>query len=160
MEINADFRDLLRVFDESGVRYLVVGAQAVGLYAEPRFTKDLDVWVDPTAANARLVWEALRRFGAPLRDVSLEDFQDPRLVYQIGVEPHRIDVLMGLPRIRFSTAWRRRRVFKLGGISVNVLSSADLIRSKRLAGRPQDLLDVSLLKEAGRTRRRRRGNRG
>lgn len=78
------------------VRFLVVGAYAVIHYAELRYTKDLDVWVDPTPDNAMRVYKALASFGAPLQGVTRENFMDPGLVFQIGVEPSRVGVLMGL----------------------------------------------------------------
>lgn len=148
MERNADFNDLLRAFDESGVRYLLVGAHAVTYYAEPRFTKDMDVWVEPTMSNAGRVYRALVNFGAPVEELTEEDLQDPELVYQIGVSPNRIDIMMGLPGVRFETAWRNRRRVRYGQAEVNIIGRRDLIRAKRAAGRPQDMLDVANLLKA------------
>lgn len=104
MSANPDFKDLFSVFNAENVEYLVVGAHAVIFYAEPRYTKDLDVWVNPSPANAARVWRALGRFGAPLTDISKHDFLSPETVYPIGIEPNRIDVLMGLGDIDFRQA--------------------------------------------------------
>ncbi len=76
MKISSDFSELLRIFNEGGVRYLVVGGHAVMRYTEPRYTKDLDLWVDPTPKNAQRVSRALRRFGAPLTRIRAEHFTD------------------------------------------------------------------------------------
>jgi len=146
MDINPDFRDLLRNLSDAGVRYLVVGAHALIYHTEPRYTKDLDIWVEPTAANAARVWRALNRFGAPVAGVKPADFTDPNLVYQIGIEPNRIDVMMRIEGVAFETAWRRRVRTTYGDVRVCILSREDLVRAKRSAGRPQDLLDLDRLK--------------
>jgi hypothetical protein len=149
MASNRDFSELLAAFAAAEVRYLVVGGYAVAHHARPRFTKDLDVWVEPTPANAARVWRALTAFGAPLTDVRLEDFTDPDAVYQIGVAPNRIDVLMGIPAVEFSGAWSRRSEGNYGGQRVHFLSREDLIANKRAVGRPQDMDDVRALEAEG-----------
>ncbi|OPZ25879.1 MAG: hypothetical protein BWZ02_02260 [Lentisphaerae bacterium ADurb.BinA184] len=145
MPANPDYSDLFSIFNAERVEYLVAGAHAVIFYAEPRYTKDLDVWVNPTPENARRVWRALARFGAPLSGVTEADFTDGTLVYQIGVEPNRIDILMGLEPLRFESAWAARTTTAYDGVPIGVLSRDDLIRCKRAAGRPQDLLDIQRL---------------
>jgi hypothetical protein len=112
----SDFSDLLRPFENSEVRYLVVGGYAVMVYTEPRFTKDLDVWVEPTSENAKKVFAALAQFGAPMVGWTVEDFVTPGMVFQIGIAPVRIDILTGVTGIEFADAWvaRERRPF-LGG---------------------------------------------
>jgi len=147
MKSNPDFSDLLKTFNDCGVKYLVVGAYAVMVYAEPRFTKDLDIWVDPSHDNAERVWRALEKFGAPLQRVEIKDFCNRELVYQIGIEPNRIDILMDCPGVKFKTAWKNRKKRKYGGQAVNIMGRSDLIRSKRRAGRDQDLLDLKRLRE-------------
>ncbi|GIK17553.1 MAG: hypothetical protein BroJett003_25170 [Planctomycetota bacterium] len=146
MDISPDFRDLLNNLKSENVRFLVVGAYAVIYHTEPRYTKDLDIWIEPTEENARRTWRALVRFGAPLKAIVLEDLVDPESVYTLGVEPHRVDVLKSLDGVRFATAWRNRVEVKFADVRVGVLSRADLIRSKIAAGRPQDLLDVATLR--------------
>jgi len=143
--INPDFRDLLHAFNAAEVRYLVVGAYAVTFHAQPRFTKDLDLWVEPSSENAPRVLAALKTFGAPVADLSLEDFANPDLVYQIGVAPNRIDVLMGVSGIEFEDAWPNRVPSNYGDCPIHVISRDDLIRNKRASNRPQDLLDLQAL---------------
>jgi hypothetical protein len=130
------------------VRYLVAGAHAVMQYTEPRYTKDIDVWVEPTAENARRVWRAMVEFGAPLERMTEQDFANPGLVFQMGVAPNRIDIMMGVPGLRFSGAWKRRQRTAYGGIPIYVLSKEDIIKAKAKAGRPQDLLDLAALRTA------------
>jgi len=147
MGVNPDFNDLFRTFNEAEVRYLVVGAYAVVYHTEPRYTKDLDVWVEPTPTNARRVFSALVEFGAPLEGVTTEDFADPHLVYQIGIEPNRIDVLMGIGELEFAECWKRADSTSYGGIPIRVLAIDDLVCAKTGTGRPQDQIDVERLQD-------------
>jgi len=147
MAVNPDFRDLFLAFNAARARYLVVGAHAVSFHARPRFTKDLDIWVDPAPANAERVHAALQEFGASLRDLTLADLANPEMVYQIGVAPNRIDILMGLQGLSFDSAWSRRIETVYGDCPVFVIDRADLIRNKRAVGRPRDLEDVRALEE-------------
>ena len=148
MSLNRDFLDLFSALSDAEARFLVVGAYAAMLYAEPRYTKDLDVWVEATPENAARVHRALRTFGAPVTDLSVSDLATPGVVFQIGVEPNRIDILTSISAIDFTEAWERRRASTYGGVCIHVLGLDDLIRTKRAAGRPQDLLDVAELEKA------------
>jgi len=143
--VNQDFKDLFRAFNDCGVRYLVVGAYAVIFYAEPRYTKDLDIWVEPSEENAGKVWEALASFGASLEGVTHEDFCNPELIYQIGVAPNRIDIMMGISGVDFSSAWQRRMQSTYGGEPIFIMHIDDLIKAKKAMGRDQDNLDLRRL---------------
>lgn len=145
MSANPDFKDLFSIFNDEGVEYLVAGAHAVIYFTEPRYTKDLDVWVNPTPENAARVYLALRRFGAPLTDISVKDFCDRELVYQIGVEPNRIDIIMGPAGVEFEAAWRDRVKSSYGNVPISIMGRNSLIKAKRASGRPQDLLDLEKL---------------
>lgn len=151
MESNPDFRDLFRCLNDERARYLVVGAYAVIYHTEPRYTKDLGIWVEPNRENAEWVWRALAAFGAPVDELSTADLCDPDLVYQVGMEPNRFDILMGIPGLSFEQAWKGRVSCKYAGEPIRVLGLDDTIASKRAAGRPEDLLDLSRL-EAKRRR--------
>lgn len=147
MPINPDYRELFRTFFEEKVEYLIVGAYAVTYYAEPRYTKDLDILIRPTLENATRTLAALKRFEAPLTDIKAEDLTDPELVYQIGVEPNRIDILMSVTGIAFEEAWQHRVQSTYGGVPIYLISREDLITAKKASGRPQDLLDLERLLE-------------
>jgi len=147
MPINPDYRELFRTFFEEKVEYLIVGAYAVTYYAEPRYTKDLDILIRPTLENATKTLAALKRFKAPLTDIKAEDLTDPELVYQIGVEPNRIDILMSITGIAFEEAWQHRVQSTYGGVPIYLISREDLITAKKASGRPQDLLDLERLLE-------------
>jgi hypothetical protein len=101
VDISTDYRDLFRALNRFKVKYLVVGAYAVIYYTEPRFTKDIDIWVDFNEDNVGKLYQALKVFGAPLKNISIKDFMNESMVYQMGVAPVRIDIMMGLPEIKF-----------------------------------------------------------
>ena len=145
--MNPDFRDLLREFNDHGVEYIIVGAHALAAHGHVRATKDLDVWIRPSSENSLRVIEALGAFGAPLGDLTAEDLVTPGVVFQIGVEPVRIDILTAVDALTFEEAWRERLETRFGGLCVAVLSRADLIRNKRASGRTQDLADLERLEE-------------
>ena len=148
MVTNRDFRDLFFELNAAEARYLVVGAYAVTFHSRPRYTKDLDVWVDPAPDNAPRVWQALAAFGAPMDKVTAEDLARVGVVFQIGVEPNRIDILTSVTGLDFSEAWSRRIRTEYGDVPIQILSKDDLIRNKRAVGRPQDLIDVEEIERA------------
>jgi hypothetical protein len=142
MSVNSDFRDLFFELNAAEARYLVVGAYAVTFHGRPRYTKDLDILVDPTPENAARVYKALASYGAPLKDVTVKDLATPGIVYQMGVEPSRIDVITEIEAVVFGPAWERRVESVYGDCPIHMLSKADLITNKRAVGRPQDLVDA------------------
>ncbi len=150
--MNPDFRDLLAEFNAHGVEFLVVGAHALAAHGLVRATKDLDVWVRPDPDNARRAFVALAAFGAPLHDLTTEDLVRPGLIFQIGVQPIRIDVITAIDGVEFEEAWPERLEARFADQSVGVLSRRHLIQNKRAAGREQDLLDVKRLERGERDR--------
>jgi siroheme synthase (precorrin-2 oxidase/ferrochelatase) len=150
--MSQDYSDLLRDFTDAGVRFLVVGGYAVMEYTDPRFTKDLDVWVAPEPDNAARVYGALARFGAPLEKIDQADFCRPGIVYQVGISPVRVDVLTSLTGVEFEAAWQRRERRMLFGWECPVISLEDLIRNKEATARPRDRADARRLRQAARRR--------
>jgi hypothetical protein len=140
--MNPDFVDLLRAFIAADVRFLIVGAYALALHGRPRATGDLDVWIEPTPQNAARVMNALASFGAPLADVSVDDFSREGVTYQIGVAPGRIDILTKLTGLSFAEAWPDRMRRPFGDVDVDFIGRAAFIRNKRATGRPKDLGDI------------------
>ncbi len=147
MFVNFDFTELLNLFNVNGVRYLIIGGYAVVQYAEPRFTKDLDLWVSTDPGNAKAVFRALAEFGAPLAGMTEQDFAAEGYFYQMGVPPVRVDVLMGIPGVDFEQAWQNRVQVDFEGLVVTFISKPDLIKAKLAAGRDQDLKDAESLSE-------------
>ncbi|HKY38122.1 MAG TPA: nucleotidyltransferase [Polyangiaceae bacterium] len=148
--MNPDFRDLLAAFNARGVDFLIVGAHALAAHGFVRATKDLDVWVRPDPVNAERVLAALADFGAPLQDLTVDDLSRPGLIFQIGVEPIRIDVITAIDGVEFLDAWTQRVSARFADQEAAVLSREHLLVNKRAAGREQDLLDVKWLEKASR----------
>jgi len=136
MFVNSDFSDLLRIFNDNHVKYLVIGG------------KDLDVWISTDASNAKAVYKALREFGAPLIGLTVKDFAEDGFFFQMGIAPVRVDVLMGIPGADFEKCWERRFAADFDGLKVYFISKPDLIAAKRASGRPQDLIDADLLSQS------------
>lgn len=143
--MNRDFVEMLSALCEAGADFLVIGAHAVAVYARPRATGDLDLWVRASEENATRVWSALAAFGAPLHELTLDDLVSDDLVFQIGIVPNRIDILTDVSGLGFEDAWGRRGSVEVGGVTVPIISKEDLITTKRAAGRPRDLADIAEL---------------
>lgn len=147
--MNSDFQDLLRLFAKHEVRYLVVGGYAAMHYSQPRFTKDLDLWLEPSPENAARVMRAFGEFGMPLIDVTPADFEKESFQYMVGRAPVLFDFLTSLPGLDFKTCWESRVGDNGEGFSIAYLSKEALIWAKRLAGRPQDIADLDEIRRAG-----------
>ncbi len=147
MKLSPDYKDLFKIFNKYKVKYLVVGAYAVIYYTEPRFTKDIDLLVEPEVKNAEKVYKALSKFGAPLNNIKIKDFINKDLIYQIGVAPIRIDIIMKLPGVKFRNAWKRRKQTLYDKVRINIIDIRDLINAKEKIKRPQDILDLKKLKK-------------
>jgi hypothetical protein len=147
-----DFKELLRSFHAHGVKYLVVGGYAVSFHAQPRATKDLDIFVKADPENARAAHAALARFGAPMEGVSVADLANPAKFIRFGNPPVAVDILPAIDGVDFDTAWLHRVegvIDQATGDVAYFISKDDLIASKLAAGRPRDLLDVEDIREAG-----------
>ena len=143
--LNPDYRDMLSIFNDEGVEYLVVGAHALAAHGYPRATADIDLWVRCSEDNAKRVWRALCRFGAPLQDLTLVDLTTPDIVFQIGVEPRRIDILTSIEAVTFDDAWPRRKSIVVDAIPISVIGRDDLLRNKQNTGRTKDRADAEWL---------------
>ena len=154
MAENPHYKELLQLLNESQVEYLIVGGFAVMKYGEPRYTKDLDVWVHNSQQNSIRVVEALKRFGAPLDHdrITAETFAAKQVVYQIGVAPVRIDILTEITGVDFSNAWKRRVPSTFFGIPVHFISLDDLVTNKQALGRSSDLKDLEQNRKGARSR--------
>jgi hypothetical protein len=145
MQTNSDFRDLFAALNGANADYLVVGALALAAHGHVRATKDLDVWVRPTAENAERVYQALAAFGAPLHDLTADDLTSASLVFQIGLAPVRVDIITSIDGVEFEEAWPERLRSAYADQTVYVLSRRHLIQNKKSSGRLQDLADVEAL---------------
>jgi hypothetical protein len=139
---------MLSALNEEKVDFLVVGAYALAAHGFVRATGDIDIWIGRSAENAQKVMHALAKFGAPLSDVSEQDFESEDLVFQMGVEPGRIDLLTKITGVGFDEAWARKLSVTLGDIELFVISKSDLLANKLAAGRDKDLGDIAWLKHS------------
>ena len=144
--MNSDFKDLLHCLHTARVRYLLIGGYAVMHYSEPRYTKDLDIWVEPSVRNSKALYRALEKFGAPLTNIDPTTFKEPGVLYICGLPPARFDILTRVKGVDFETAWKRREKGTFGGKPTYFISLEDLIEAKEAAGRLQDKLDLSKLR--------------
>ncbi len=143
--MNRDFVEILAALSAADAEFLVVGAHALAAHKRPRATGDLDIWVRATPENAKKVWSALTAFGAPLHDLTIDDLSDPEVVFQMGLPPYRIDILTSISGVAFEEAWPNRIINDFEGQPYAVIGLRDLIRNKRAAGRPQDVVDADEL---------------
>ena len=148
MKLSPSFRELLASLSERNVRYLIVGGYAVAYHARPRYTKDIDLWIESEPNNILRLLEALQDFGFGSLGLAPEDFASPGQFVQLGYPPNRVDLLTSVPGLTFEEAWQNRAQEQLEGIALNLLSKEDLIRAKRAAGRYQDLADLEILEES------------
>lgn len=143
-----DLKELLRAFNDHAVKYLIVGEYAFGVHAEPRATKDLDIFIRSGEENSKAVFRALAQCGAALDGMSPADFMDGS-TFQIGQPPARVDILQRIEGVTFDEAWKNRIEGLIDNeIRTSVISRGDLIRNKLASGREQDILDAKKLRAA------------
>ena len=149
MRESPHYKELLQALNDCQVEYLIVGGYAVMKYTEPRYTKDLDVWVYNSPQNAVRTFHALAKFGAPLQNdgITPDTFIQEGIVYQIGVAPVRIDILTQITGVQFAGAWPSRIASTIFGVPVHFISLEDLIANKQAAGRSTDLEHLKRIQE-------------
>ena len=147
--LNEDYKDILQSLAEEDVKFLLVGAYAMAAYGYIRATMDIDIWVMPSADNGEAVLRALRKFGAPLRGLTINDIQKDDTIFQIGVAPRRIDIITGASGLQFDEAFAKSLETDVEGIRIHIPSLEDLICNKKASGRTKDLADVEALEALG-----------
>ena len=145
MALNQDFKEFIQSLNDNGVRYLVVGGYAVAQHGHPRYTKDIDIWVEMIKENAAKMVNALDQFGFASLGLKEADFLEADQIIQLGYPPSRIDILTTLSGVEFSECYSSRVIVEMDGVSVNFIDLENLIRNKKAVGRHQDLADVENL---------------
>ena len=140
-----DFKEFIESLNANKVRYLVVGGYAVAFHGHPRYTKDLDVWIERTPQNAVRVVKALIQFGFGSLDLSEKDFLAPDSIVQLGMPPNRVELFTSLPGVEFRTCFRKRAKTKIDGVPTNFIDLDNLKKNKKTVGRKQDLADLENL---------------
>jgi len=138
---------MLQVLLENDVKFLLVGAYAMGAHGYPRATGDIDIWVESSVENSERVYRSMAAFGAPLHEIDETTFAMPDVVFQIGVAPRRIDIITKISGVEFNDAYQQRQIVDIEGLSIPVLSLDDLIKNKRATGRDKDRLDADQLEK-------------
>jgi hypothetical protein len=152
METIQDFEDLLALLEKHHVRYLIIGGLAVIFHAKPRYTKDMDIWLDPSKGNLERANRALAEFGIPFL---LESGHEEEIL-QLGVAPDRIDLLLQVKGARFETAWRKRILGNYGKARANWVDIDSLIRIKKGIASPRHQEDVRVLQDVKAAEKERR----
>lgn len=151
IELDENFREFIALLNSKKVKYLLVGGFAVGLHGYPRYTGDLDIWVESGLENGEKIVNALNEFGFGSLNRKPTDFVEPDLIHQFGYPPLRIDILTGVSGLEFEGCYKRKKQMILGGEKVAVLHLNDLKRNKVESGRPEDLFDVKKLEKVERS---------
>ena len=145
--LNKDYKEMLQILLDNKVRFLVVGAYAMGAYGYPRATGDIDIWVEASSENSEKIYQSLSEFGAPLSEVTKTTFCEEGIVFQIGVAPRRIDIITKIDGVDFNKAYSDKQKMEIEGIKIPFLSKEDLIKNKESTGREKDNLDAKYLRE-------------
>ncbi len=145
--LNPDYRDMVECLLREGVDFMLVGGYAVALHGWPRTTFDIDFWIMANPENAKAVMRAITSFGAPLMGLTEADFHRPGMVFQIGTEPQRIDIISAVDGLDYADAALRAVTMSVDGLEIKVVSLDDLIVNKRASGRPKDIADAVMLEK-------------
>jgi predicted nucleotidyltransferase len=143
--LSRDYREFIQSLNAHKVRYLVIGGYALAFHGHPRYTKDIDIWVEVSASNAAVIIKALREFGFASLDLQEKDFLEPDQIIQLGYPPNRIDLVTSASGVDFSACYNARRELDLDGISVAFIDLENLRKNKKASGRKQDLADLESL---------------
>jgi hypothetical protein len=146
MIFNQDFKEFIASLNACQVKYLVIGGYAVALHGYPRYTKDLDIWIDRTPANAKRMVKALSAFGFGSLGLQEADFLEVDQIIQLGYPPNRIDILTSVPGVEFKSCFKAKVQVKIEDTSVNFIDLENLRKNKQASGRLQDLADLDNLK--------------
>jgi len=145
-----DFEDMLEAFEKHKVRYLIIGGLAFTYHVKPRYTKDMDLWIDPERENVERAKLALEEFGSRF----LLDADRPGEILQLGVAPNKIDLLRDIKGARFETAWMKRIRAPFGRVKANWIDIDSLIRIKSRLEGPRHQEDLRLLREVKKAKRK------
>lgn len=145
MHLPKDLKEFIESLNSNGVDYVVVGGYAQAYHGRPRFTGDIDIVIRRSRDNTAKLQSALGKFGFEHLGLRAEDFLSEGQVIQLGVAPHRIDILTSLTGCEFEDVWATRIPTEIDGVPVNMIAKEQYIQNKRAVGRPQDLTDLEAL---------------
>lgn len=143
--LNQDFKEFIKSLNDNGVQYLVIGGYAVAVHGHPRYTKDLDIWIQMSPENAGRLVKAIREFGFESLGLTEKDFMTPDQVIQLGFPPNRIDLIVQADGIEFDACYPSRMEIDIEEVRVNFIDLENLKKNKKASGRYQDLADLENL---------------
>ncbi len=145
MKVEKDFEELLKLFNKNKVKYCIVGAYALAFYAKPRYTKDMDILVEPDTENAQRIIKALNEFGFKNLRLRQRDFSCENKIIQLGYEPVRVDILTSIEGCNFPEVWKHKKTSRYGKQKVFFIGINELIKNKKVLKRKQDRADLEIL---------------
>lgn len=148
MRVEKDFEELLGLFRKNKVKYCIVGAYALALYAKPRYTKDMDILTEPSIENAHRIIKSLAEFGFKKTGLKEGDFSQEGKIIQLGYEPVRVDIVTSIDGCSFEEIWKNKKTSRLGKQKAFFIGKKELIKNKRASGRIQDKEDLRILLQA------------
>ncbi|HPH32460.1 MAG TPA: nucleotidyltransferase [Chitinophagaceae bacterium] len=148
MNLEPDFRDFVELLNQYEVDYMIVGGYALAFHGEPRFTGDMDIWINTSEENADKMLVVMKDFGAASLGFSKADFMDGGIIKQIGQPPLRIDILGEIDGVQYADAIKDKQQFKSGKLVIPYIGVKDFIRNKEATGRKKDLEDVKKLQKS------------
>ncbi|NUN64152.1 hypothetical protein HCU40_05150 [Pseudanabaena biceps] len=145
--LNQDFKEFIQLLNDNQVKYLVIGGYAVAVHGHPRYTKDIDIWIEISEENAQKLVTALTQFGFESLGLTSEAFQTPNQIIQLGYPPNRIDLITNPDGIDFQTCYDSKIEVTLNDVPVKFINLDNLKKNKLASGRLQDLADLEKLQE-------------
>lgn len=145
MILNPDVRNLLQLFEQHDIRYMITGAYALASYGIVRGTSDIDIWVDSTQENAMRIIEALEAFGVAIGELQIKDFTEGIFLFRMGLAPNQIEIINYQDGVEFGLCWKPRTLIECDGLAIPFVDIHDYITNKRASGRLKDLADLERL---------------
>lgn len=146
--LNQDYKEMLSLLLDNKVEFLLVGAYALAAHGFPRATADIDIFVKPNSKNASVLYKTLEKFGAPLENISRDDFAHPGIILQIGVAPRRINIITKIDGLTYDEASKGKEIIEIENLSIPVISKQNLIINKLASCREKDKIDAKNLKNS------------
>jgi len=142
MQLNSDFRDFIKLLNTHKIKYILIGAFVRAYYGRPRYTGDMDIFIEPSPDNAEKMMKVLSDFGFSNIGLVSDDFIIPDQTIQLGNEPRRIDILTGIAGVMFENAWANKEIAEIDNLTINIMHKDDFIKNKKALGRHKDLADI------------------
>ena len=146
--LNEDYKEMLQILLNNEVKFLIVGAYAMGAHGYPRATGDFDIWVEASAENSKKIYKSLSEFSVPLFNITEKVFAEKGIIFQIGVAPRRIDIITHIDGVIFEEAYKTKELIEVESLKIPFISKENLIKNKQATSREKDKIDVNYLKKS------------